>query len=129
MRLTATAPELVASEDHAYVACVGDQLTLFDSESRRALATAALPAGAQLGFLGNRLLTVVPGASTRLALLALPTLEPVAEAELEGRLRLLALTGSRALVATDGLEQPRVIGLLGTKLLVEPIGMREPLLE
>src|SRR3954469_188698 len=100
MRLAAAAPELVASEDHAWIAWLGDRLTLLDSDSRRVLATAALPAAAQLAFLGRRLVALAPsaqGGATQLTVLALPTLETVAQGELEGRAQLLAATGSRLL--------------------------------
>ncbi len=129
MRLTAGAPDLVASVDGAYVACAGAQLTLYAQQTRAELGSLPLDGPADIAFVGaDRLLTVVPGdGRSQLNGYALPSLELVATLELEDRLRVLASVATRALIATESLEQPRVVAVT-TKILVETIALREPLL-
>ena len=129
MRLSPGAPDLAASLGGAYVACADTHLTLYSAESHVELAKTPLPGTAQIGFLGSdRLLAVVPGdGRTQLIGYALPSLETVAQLELEGRLVALAFVGTRALVATESMEQPRIV-MLTTKIFVEPIALREPLM-
>jgi hypothetical protein len=127
MRLSPGVPELVASEDHAYVAMAGAELTLLDAATRATLSVVPLGTGAHVGFLGPRLLSLLPGEGrTLVSAYALPSLELVAQLELDGRLVPLAFTSSRALVTTESLEHPRVVGVT-TKIIVDPIPMREPL--
>ena len=129
MRLSPGAPDLVASVDGAYVACAGETLTLYSQSTRAEVASTSLDAPADVAFLGaDRLLAVVPGdGRTQLNGYALPSLELVATLELEDRLHILAAVGTRALVATESLEQPRVVAVT-TKILVETMPLREPLL-
>src|SRR5947209_6523134 len=113
MRLVPGAPELVSSEEQPYVVCASDHLTLYDAGSRQELASRPLPSGlgaAQLGFIGERLLVIVPGdGRTSLMAYALPSLEPIAQLELEERLRAVCFMPNRALVTTESFEQPRVV--------------------
>lgn len=129
MRLTPGAPDVVASVDGAYVACAGQTLTLYSQSTRALVASAPLDGPADVAFLGaDRLLAVVPGdGRTQLVGYALPSLEVVATLELEDRLHIMTAVGSRALIATESLEQPRVVAVT-TKILVETIALREPLL-
>src|SRR6476469_6452756 len=104
MRLRPGVPELVASEDHAYVAVAGEQLTLFDAAARTELASVPLGKGAQIAFLGDHLLTVrADETHTTLQAFALPSLEQVSLLGLDGRRTLLASTPSRALITTESL--------------------------
>ena len=129
MRLSPGAPDLVASVDGTYVACAGETLTLYSQATRAKVASTSLDGPADVAFLGtDRLLAVVPGdGRTQLNGYALPSLELVATLELDDRLHVLAAVGTRALIATEGLEQPRVVAVT-SKILVETIALREPLL-
>jgi hypothetical protein len=128
MRPQTGAPDLAASLDGSYVACADRGLALYATASRTQVASAALDGPAEVAFLGDQLLVVVPGdGRTQLHGFSVPSLELIASLELEGRLRLLAAVGNRALVVTEGLEQPRIV-VLTTKIFVETIALREPLL-
>lgn len=129
MRLSPDAPDVVANAAGDLLAVAdAEQLRLVDVASRADQAHALLGGAADVGFVdGDRLLTVVRGDDrTQLSGYALPSLELIASLELEGRLRALAFVGTRALVATESLEQPRIVAIT-SKILIEPIPLREPL--
>ena len=128
MRLQPGAPDLAASVDGSYVVCAGERLTLWAQATRAELASLPLDGPADVAFVGaDRLLVIVPGdGRSQLSGYALPSLERVATLELEGRLAVVSAVGTRALVATESLEQPRVVAVT-TKILVEAIPLREPL--
>jgi len=129
MRLQPGAPDLAASVDGAYVACADERLTLYSTATRAEVASAVLDGPADVAFLGaDRLLALVPGdGRSQLHGFALPSLELLASLELEDRLRIVTPVATRALIATESLEQPRVVAVT-TKILVESIALREPLL-
>ena len=129
MRVQPGASDLVASLDGAFVACADNRLALYDTTARALVAEAPLDGEAEIGFVGaDRLLALVAGdGRTLLVGYALPSLEPLAQLELEGRLKPLAFVGGRALIATESLEQPRVVAIT-SKILVESIPLREPIM-
>ena len=128
MRLSPGAPELVASLDGSTVVmALPGRLFLYSPDGNQQ-ATTTLPDGEpDVGFVGERLLCIVRGEVTHILALALPSLEVVAELELEERLRLLACVGMRALVANESLEHPRIVTVT-TVLVIEPIAVHQPLI-
>ncbi|HEX4457391.1 MAG TPA: hypothetical protein VIA18_05450, partial [Polyangia bacterium] len=131
MRLVAGAPELVAADDQPYVVCAAEKLTLYDAATKQELASRPLPpeaSGAQLGFVGDKLLAIVPGdGRTSLMAYSLPALDLVAQLELEERLRAVCFMPSRALVTTESFEQPRIV-LVTSRIYLDPIAIREPVM-
>jgi hypothetical protein len=129
MRVSPGTPDLAASLDGTMVVMASPgRLTLFSPDGSPHI-TGDIPDGEpDVGFVGERLIAVVRAdEGTHLLALNLPSLEVVAQLELEDRLRLVACVGMRALVTNENFERPRIVTVT-TVLVVEPIALHHPII-